>query len=189
MIILKKITKNSVPCYVLLDYDGSTKIVSVEMLKEYMRTKSINIENATLKGDRLYINKDVKVPTKPKTLGYKRTPLIQSMSDSEKYNYYFDVILKNSYLVDMSRFTIDELDCILVGSWILEINDNGSSTVDMMLHDNLYIFSGINSVIRECIRRNYLTEDECRQYLLGSDSKGRICNRCTFAEWILEHKK
>ena len=61
--------------------------------------------------------------------------------------------------------------------------------VDMVLSNNIHAYGAISAVIKECVRREYLTEEECKEFLVGSDKDGRVYKHCTFAEWIMKHKK
>lgn len=188
MIIVGKKTKNGVVCYEVKGNDGNVSLYAANMLKGLMQRGQIVIDNAELKGNRLYMKKNF-VAMKPVDMGYKRTPNLTKLTPKEKYRYYFDVFWESHNIADMSTFTIDELDLILTASWVLEVGDKGSSNVDVALNTNLYCYPTIAAVFEECIRRGYLTEKQCTQYMIGSNEQGRICNQCTFAQWILKHKK
>ena len=181
--------KDGVYVYEVKGNDGTVRTYSADLLKSYVKTGKIVLDNATLSpAGRLMINKSAK-PVKTKKIGYPRTLEIQKMTRREKADYYWDTLLEHSTLSDMSIFTVDELESILEGSLSLEVGDHGSSGVDIALGRNLYCYSGVAAVLRECQRRKYLTEKECHAYLLECDTKGRICNHYTFAEWIMKHKK
>ena len=178
-------------CLVLNDIGEEFKWTKNEV-KNSILNGIIQFENARLSpAGRLFIDKKAKVNINPhKNVGnYKRTPEIQKLSHSEKVRYYWDVFYYAYSAANMCDYTIDELDCILTASLDLEYSEHGSSSTDIILSKNMYYFSIVGAVIKESIRRKYLTEEECRDYLLGFGDKGRYCNRYTFAEWIMRHKR
>ena len=130
-----------------------------------------------------------KSPKPASQIAYPRTEALIDMTFHQKADYYWNVILANGDLKDMSKFTVDELDSILSGSLELELSDHGSSGVDIALERNIRCYSAIGAVIDECIRRGYLTEKECEDYLLGCGDNGRYCNEMQFNEWIMKHKR
>lgn len=183
------ITDRKGKIYVIEDAYGQKKEISADLLRNYMKN-GLNVSNAHLsKTDRIMQDKTFNKNVKKSEVGFKRTKELAFMTTYEKVQYYRKVFLPNHTLFDLSEFTIDELDMILYGSLDLEISDRGSSTVDMLLSKNLYVFPTVAAVIKEVINRRYLTEDQARQYLIGFCDDHRLCNLCSFAEWIVRCNK
>lgn len=174
--------------YRLVSSSGEIFETSAQLLKYEMAKNPNLVINAKLsKTGRLTIDKNCK--TQLKQMGYERNPNLIGADSRVKFNYYWEVIVENNVRLCLSSYTIDDLDSILCGSLSLEIQDYGNSNVDIMLQKNIRCFPTIGLVIDECIRRKYLTEDEIRQYLLGCNKAGRICNVYSFVDWILLHKR
>ena len=193
MWIVGRKQKQGVTYYILQNDIGQTVTYEADYLKSAMEQNKIIVNNAKLTpAKRIYMLKD-KVPTIDKTKGvgkYPRTKEIQNMSRSQKIDYYWNTLIEQKNIAtNITDFTVDELDSILEGSLSLEIGDHGSSGTDIALGRNLYCFSTIGAVLKECQRRGYLTEKECSDYLLGMNDNGRYCNQYSFAEWIMKHKK
>lgn len=174
-------------CYILKNDFGEEVSISAGLLKAYMRD-GLKLSNAHLsEGGRLLKNKPL---VKQKELGYTRTPEIARMSLQEKYRYYTQVILNRSgIMMDLSVFTIDELDAIVVGCLELETADRGSSNVDMALERNINCYPTLRAVNKEVVRRGYLTEEELRKYYVGMENGSRVINKYSFAQWIIKNKK
>ena len=194
MWIVDKKQKQGITIYTVQNEIGQTMTYSADFLKGSMRDGSIVIENAKLTpSGRIYISKEQNAPKINKNKGvgeYKRTKEIQNMTKRQKVDYYWNVLIKRDNIgTALINYTIDELECVLEGSLALEIGDQGSSSVDITLVHNIYSYPSITAVLKEVQRRGYLTEKECKDYLVGMDNKGRICNQYTFAEWIMKRKK
>ena len=71
----------------------------------------------------------------------------------------------------------------------LEICDNGSSGFDIRYERNPNSFPSIAFIRDVCYIRGLLKPEQFDTYIIGCDDKGRICNRYTFAEWVIKHKK
>lgn len=185
-------TVKGTPCYIIQENGGRTTAMPVVVVKSEMKAGRMTLANAYLtENGRLMRRSEAETKKQAiQQVGLQRTPEIQAMNANQKAKYYWDVLSRKKSLVDMSIFTIDELDAILCGGWDLEISDRGSSTVDMALQRNIFAYSGsMSRVLEEVIGRKYLTADECKQYLVGCDKNGRICNNISFADWIVKHAK
>ena len=113
---------------------------------------------------------------------------IAKMSRKAKIDYYDDT-LWSTRTFDTLEFNIDELECELEWNIKLEVGDHGSSGFDIIYERNPARFPNIDNIRYVCKLRGLLTYEEFDKYILGCDDKGRICNRYTFADWVIMHKK
>lgn len=172
--------------YTIKDSYGNTSRIYSTLLKDHM-SHGLVVSNAHLSPSGRLMRDPENTNKSVDIKDYRRTECLISASFQQKSDYYWNFLVHKC--IDLSVFTIDELDCVFCGSLNLEVADLGSSRVDERLSRDLYTFPALDSLFRELQNRGYLTEDEIREYVLGTDRTGRYINNYSLTYWVLSHKK
>lgn len=172
--------------YTIKDSYGNTSRIYSALLKDYM-SKGLVVSNAHLSPSGRLMRDPENTNKSADIRDYRRTECLVNASFQQKTHYYWDFLVHKC--IDLSVLTIDELDCVFCASLNLETGDLGSSRVDERLSRDLYTFPTLARLFRELQDRGYLTENEIREYILGTDKTGRYINNYSLTYWILSHKK